>query len=57
MVGRIDMKAYRDKGWLDVKGLWWEPGVRTSKARQARLETEVERWRAYVGLDEVHWSL
>ncbi len=57
MVGRIDMKAHRDKGWLDVKGLWWEPGVRTSKARQARLEAEVERWRAYVGLDEVRWSL
>ena len=57
MVGRIDMKAHRDKGWLEVKGLWWEPGVRSSKARQTRLEAEIDRWRAYVGLDEVRWAL
>lgn len=55
-VGRIELKAHRDKGKLEVRGHWWEPGVRRSKARDRRLEAEIDRWRRFSGLDEVFWS-
>jgi uncharacterized protein len=42
-VGRIDMKAERDKDRLAVKGLWMEPRLSLSKARRAKLEGELER--------------
>lgn len=56
LVGRIDMKANRETGSLEVSGLWFEPGVRRSKQRAARIETELERWRRYCGLERVEWS-
>lgn len=42
-VGRIEVKADRNTGCLNVLNLWWEPGVRQSKARQDKLMREVER--------------
>jgi uncharacterized protein len=43
LVGRIDMKADRDKDRLAVKGLWMEPRLGLSKARRAKLEQELAR--------------
>jgi uncharacterized protein YcaQ len=43
LVGRLDPKLHREQGLLEIKGLWWEPGVRESKGRQAALEAAVER--------------
>jgi uncharacterized protein YcaQ len=37
LVGRIDAKSHRDRGVLEIKGLWWEPGVRPTKVRLRRL--------------------
>ncbi|GAB4392059.1 MAG: winged helix-turn-helix domain-containing protein [Kiloniellaceae bacterium] len=53
LIGRIDMKHERDKGALRVKGLWLEPKVKLSTARQQRLEAELERQRRFTGADEV----
>ncbi len=55
LVGRIDMKAGRDRDELDVKALWMEPGVRLSGTRQAKLEAELDRIRRFAGLAAVHW--
>jgi uncharacterized protein len=53
LIGRIDAKAYRDQGTLRVKGFWPEPGVRLTKARQARLEAELDRLARFSGCGEV----
>ena len=45
LVGRIDMKADRKAGKLDVKRLWWEPKVRASAGRLEKLEAELARLR------------
>jgi len=54
-VGRLDPKLHREEGLLEIKGLWWEPGVRESKGRQAALEAAVERLARLTGATE--WSL
>ena len=54
-VGRIDMRARRDTGDLAVAGLWWEPKVRSSKARLARLERQLDRIRRFAGVERVAW--
>ena len=43
LVGRLDPKLRRDEGVLEIRQVWWEPGVRASKGRQAALEAAVER--------------
>ena len=53
VIGRIDMKASREAGTLDVARLWPEPGIRLSRDRTARFEAELERWRRYLGLERV----
>lgn len=54
-VGRVDMRARRDSGDLAVANVWWEPKVRSSKARQARLERHLDRIRRFAGVDRVAW--
>lgn len=43
LIGRIDMKAYRDAGELRVMAVWPECGVRWSDARTRRLDSELTR--------------
>lgn len=53
MIGRIDMKADRKAGVLNVKRLWLEPGVRASAGRMAKLEAELERVARFAGVAEI----
>jgi hypothetical protein len=53
LVGRLDPKLHRDRGLLEVKGLWWEPGIKATKARKRWLEAALEQFAAFVGADEV----
>ena len=55
LVGRIDMKADRKAGTLDVRRLWWEPKVRTSAGRMERLEAELARLAKFTGVEDVRW--
>ena len=43
LIGRVDMKAFRDRDRLVVRKLWPERGVRWSPARTRRLEAELTR--------------
>ncbi len=52
-VGRLDAKLHRDRGVLEVKGLWWEPGVRTTTARRAGLDEALTRLANGLGADRV----
>ncbi len=53
MIGRIDMKADRKAGVLDVKRLWLEKGVRASAARLEKLDAELQRVGRFAGVEKV----
>jgi len=55
LVGRIDMKADRKAGTLDVKRLWWEPKIRAAAGRMEKLEAELARLAKFTGVEEVRW--
>lgn len=52
-IGRLDPKLHRSRGALEVKGLWWEPGIRPTKVRQKRLEAALARLAAFLGARRV----
>jgi uncharacterized protein YcaQ len=51
--GRIDLKAHRKEGALEVLGLWWEPGIKASAARITSLRQNLLRLAAFVGVEEL----
>lgn len=53
LVGRLDPKLHRDRGLLEIKGLWWEPGVKATKARKHGLDEALERLAGFVGAGEI----
>ncbi|MCL6283638.1 winged helix DNA-binding domain-containing protein [Ruegeria sp. 2012CJ41-6] len=53
LVGRIDMKAARDRGNLEIRALWPERDFRWTKGRMRKLEAEMDRLRRFAGLDRV----
>ena len=55
MIGRIDMKADRKAGSLDVKRLWLEPGVCASNGRLEKLEAELTRVAKFAGVERVNY--
>ena len=55
MIGRIDMKADRKAGSVDVRRLWLEPGVRASNGRLEKLEAELTRVAKFAGVERVHY--
>jgi hypothetical protein len=55
LVGRLDPKLHREQGLLEVKGLWWEPGVRQNKGRWAALESALDRLARSVGAER--WEI
>lgn len=55
MIGRLDMKADRKAGTLDVKRLWLEPAVRASAGRLERLDAELARVARFAGVESVRY--
>ncbi len=53
LVGRIDMKARRDVGALQIRALWPEQGIRFGAGRMARLEAELDRMARFAGCERV----
>lgn len=54
-VGRIEIRADRSEGTLNVLNLWPEPGVRFGAGRQDRLEAELGRLARFIGLATIEW--
>ena len=52
IVGRLDPKFHRDQSLLEIKGLWWEPGVKATKARKNALQTALERLADFIGAED-----
>ncbi len=53
LVGRLDPKLHRDRGILEIKGLWWEPGVKATRARRGLLDAALGRLADFVGAERV----
>ena len=53
IVGRLDPKFHRNQSLLEIKGLWWEPGVKATKARKKALEAAIERLANFIGASEL----
>ena len=55
LIGRLDPKLHREKGLLEVKGLWWEPKVKETKGRRAALEAALDRLAKQTGAER--WAI
>jgi uncharacterized protein YcaQ len=56
LMGRIDMKAMRDRDALHVKALWPEQGVRFGAGRMAKLDTALERSARIADVSEISFG-
>jgi uncharacterized protein len=52
-VGRLEVKADRMAGTLNVMRLWVEPGVAWTSARASKLEAEIARMAPFAGVNEI----
>lgn len=52
-VGRLEARKNTKTDSLDLINLWWEPGVRSSKARDAKLDRELCRLARLAGVSDV----
>ena len=50
-IGRLDAKTHRDRGLLEVRGLWWEKGIKPTKARMKALDESLAKLAAFVGAE------
>ena len=55
-VGRIEAVCDRRSKVLRVKNLWWEDGVRRTKAQAQGVEHAIERLRRFNEMDEIDWQ-
>jgi hypothetical protein len=56
LIGRIDMKAYRDDNALHVKALWLEPGIKFNPTRAKKLDAELKRHANFIGVANLTWA-
>ncbi len=55
IIGRLDVKAFRDAGALRVRAYWPEAGSKLGSGRRQRLEAELERLAAFAGCGRVEF--
>lgn len=55
-VGRIELKADRKAGLLNVTGFWAERGCKWSQARLDKLDAELMRFARFAGIKTVIWQ-
>ena len=53
LVGRLDPKFHRSRGVLEVRGLWWEPGIKPTKSRQRLLEAALNQFAVFLGATSI----
>lgn len=56
-VGRIDLKAHRKTGTLNIQNIWSEPGVKWTTARQDKLDAELTRLARLASTPEIVWQV
>ena len=53
LIGRVDLKTDRQADVLRVKGVWWENGVKVTRARKSMLNAELASMADFVGVSRV----
>ncbi|MBK9798119.1 MAG: YcaQ family DNA glycosylase [Holophagaceae bacterium] len=53
LVGRLDPKLHRDRDLLEIRGLWWEPGIKATRTRKRGLDEALGRLAAFLGADAI----
>lgn len=56
LIGRIDMKAHRNEGTLNVRGFWPEHKTRMGSGRITRIEAELARVASFAGCEQVTYA-
>lgn len=56
LVGRVDPRFNRAEETLEVRGPWWEPGVRPTAALRAAAREALEALAAQIGAARVRWE-
>jgi uncharacterized protein YcaQ len=56
LIGRLDIKADRSEGVLEVGGLWLESPYHLTRKRMRLLEAELDRVRRFADLDSVRFA-
>ncbi len=54
--GRFEPKLHRSAGVLEVKGIWWEPGVEQTANRMRAFERSLERLAGQIGAQSIEIS-
>ncbi len=57
LIGRIDPKFQRDRGTLKVRKVFWEPGIKVTKARKKQLDEALARLANLIGAVNVEVKL
>ncbi len=52
-IARLDPKLHRDRALLEIKKLWWEPGVNPTRRLLAELDEGITRFAKFIGADQV----
>jgi len=52
-VGRIDPKFHREDKTLEIKGVWWERGIRVTKKRKIMLDEAVQQLARFIGANHI----
>ncbi|MDQ1559734.1 MAG: uncharacterized protein QOD32_2794 [Pyrinomonadaceae bacterium] len=55
LVGRLDPKFDRSDGLLNIRQIYWEPGIRVTQARQRGLEKAVAQLAGLIGASGIKW--
>ncbi len=53
LVGRVDPKFHRDRGVLELRKVWWEPGIKETRARRRAFEDAAHRLADVIGAESV----
>lgn len=56
LIGRIDCKAHRDCSTLKIKALWLENGVKPTKDRLGKLQSELGRIVGFSGCETIEYA-
>jgi uncharacterized protein YcaQ len=56
LIGRVDPKFDRQRGELVIRRMWWEPGIRKTRARRRELEAALDRLASFIGAERLSFS-
>ena len=52
-VGRVEPKLHRDRGVLEAKGIWWDPGIKRTRSREKAFEAAFARLGRQIGAESI----